>query len=108
MLDYSVLMCLTVAALKPQRPASLCFGNMCFAAMTHTSLKKTEGNRTQTRPSLWSSFTQNKARLLSSLPVMLCGSVNSSAQVHVMAKVGSLHKEHFSIPCLSNLPSPLS
>lgn len=92
----------------PRGPESLCFGNMCLAVMTHTSLNKTEGNRTQTHPSVRSSLTQNRARLLNSLPVMLCGAVNSSARVQAVAKVGSLHRGHFSIPCLSHLPSPLS
>lgn len=48
------------------------------------------------------------ARLLNSFPVMLCGAVNSSAQVHVMAKVGWHHRGHLSIPQLSDLPSPVS
>lgn len=86
----------------PHGSASLCFGNMCLTAMTHTSLNKIERNQTQIHLSVWSSFTQNRARLLNSLPVMLCDAVNSSAKVHVMAKVGLLHRGHFSIPCLSD------
>lgn len=71
---HARLLCVVVfdsGSFPPHGPASLCFGNMCLAAMTHTSLKKMEGSRTQTGVSVWSSFAQNRARRLSSLAVML-------------------------------------
>lgn len=44
---HARLLCVAVfdsGSFPPHGPASLCFGNMCLAAMTHTSLNKTEVN----------------------------------------------------------------
>lgn len=108
---HARLLCVVMfdsGSFPPHGPASLCFGNMCLPAMTQPSLKKPEGNRTQTRASVWSSFTQNRARLLNSLPVMLCSAVNSRAVVNVMAKVGLFTEDKSQYPLLSDLPSPVT
>lgn len=86
----------------PHGPGSLCFGNIHVTAMTHTSLKKTYGKWTQTQLSLWGSLTENRARLLNSLPTILRDAIISTAKVRVMAKVGLLHGGHFQyLVCLT-------
>lgn len=86
--------------------ASFCFGNTRLTAMTHSSLSRTEGK--QTRVSFWSHFTPNRARILNTLPVALCGAVNSSTQIQVTAKVDLHHRGHSSMLYLFRSPSTLN
>lgn len=86
-------------------PASLCFGNMFLAAMTHTSLKKHEGEL-HTNSLSMEQLCTNRARLLNCLPVVLCGGVNS--MINVMVKVGEDTSQYLACrTCHVHLPELL-